>query len=645
MDERKPEKRLYRADKTTTTDTETDSEREQPREWGLDRRTFIGAATLLGLGGGALGGLPAPVAAEVVDEWLEQIKLTASDATSNAEFGRSVALSEDGTTALIGSARTEAAYLYDLNASPPTETKLTASDGEAGSRFGWSVGISSNGSTALVSAPTVFGFDDSSGSAYVYDLSVSPPTETKLTASDDVDGDYFGVSAALSKDGNTALIGDSTDDDAGDNSGGVYIYDLSVSPPTESKVTASDAADADLFGSAVAVSSDGNTALVGAPRVDRSAFSSDWGAAYVYDLSVSPPTETKLVASDGSADDRFGESVAVSSNGNTAIISSPGDDTAGTSTNSGSAYVYDLSVSPPTETKLVSSDISSADRFGQSVAVSGDGNTAFVGNPGDDGASADTGAVYVYDLSVSPPTESKFTVSDSSGGALLGDSIAGSADGNTALAGAPKQQPSDLIGSGAAYVFTRSTEPENQPPTASFSYDPTDPEVGEELTFDASGSTDPDGDGTIVSYDWSFDDGTTGTGQTTTHTYTAEADYEVTLTVTDDAGETDMATQTVPVVVFADPLVVTFRNISLSIGPPQDLDGDGLYEDVNADGVAQDVTGPPDPETDDVDALNAIVADYESGSLALNQYQVTALDFNGDGILSRKDVNALRKLL
>jgi len=101
----------------------------------------------------------------------------------------------------------------------------------------------------------------------------------------------------------------------------------------------------------------------------------------------------------------------------------------------------------------------------------------------------------------------------------------------------------------------------------------------------------------------------------------------------------------VPVVVFADPLVVRFRNTSLSIGPPQDLDGDGLYEDVNGDGVAQDVTGPPNPETDDVDALNVIVADYEAGNLALNQYQVAALDFNGDGILSRKDVNALRKLL
>ncbi|MGD8587508.1 MAG: PKD domain-containing protein [Chromatiales bacterium] len=80
----------------------------------------------------------------------------------------------------------------------------------------------------------------------------------------------------------------------------------------------------------------------------------------------------------------------------------------------------------------------------------------------------------------------------------------------------------------------------NQPPVA----DPNGPysgQIGVALTFDGTGSTDPDG--TIVSYDWDFGDGTvvSDAGPTPSHTYTAEGTYNVTLTVTDDAGATDSA--------------------------------------------------------------------------------------------------------
>jgi hypothetical protein len=65
------------------------------------------------------------------------------------------------------------------------------------------------------------------------------------------------------------------------------------------------------------------------------------------------------------------------------------------------------------------------------------------------------------------------------------------------------------------------------------------------VPFDGSGSTDPDG--TIVSYEWDFGDGTTGTGQSITHGYTATGTYSVTLTVTDNCGveATDTADVTI----------------------------------------------------------------------------------------------------
>jgi len=72
--------------------------------------------------------------------------------------------------------------------------------------------------------------------------------------------------------------------------------------------------------------------------------------------------------------------------------------------------------------------------------------------------------------------------------------------------------------------------------------------VGIAATFDASGSTDNVG---IVSYEWNFGDGTTGTGKTTTHTYASADTYTVTLTVKDAAGNT--ATHQITITVKAPP--------------------------------------------------------------------------------------------
>ena len=84
-------------------------------------------------------------------------------------------------------------------------------------------------------------------------------------------------------------------------------------------------------------------------------------------------------------------------------------------------------------------------------------------------------------------------------------------------------------------MTTATIDPTNQAPTA----DPNGPytgTVGVPVTFDGSGSSDPDG--TIVTYDWDFGDGATGTGVSPTHTYATDDVFTVSLTVTDDAGDT-----------------------------------------------------------------------------------------------------------
>jgi hypothetical protein len=79
------------------------------------------------------------------------------------------------------------------------------------------------------------------------------------------------------------------------------------------------------------------------------------------------------------------------------------------------------------------------------------------------------------------------------------------------------------------------------PPTASFTCQPSALSSGQQVSFDASGSTDPDDQ--ISSYAWNFGDGSTGSGKLAGHTFAAGS-YTVTLTVTDQSGLTDTATKT-----------------------------------------------------------------------------------------------------
>ena len=215
-------------------------------------------------------------AAQALAQCTEQQKLTASDAAGGDEFGVSVSVS--GDTAVVG-ARTDdctadignncgAAYVFRFNGTSWVEQqKLTASDAGEGYQFGVSVSVS--GDTAMVGAE----FDDCTagircGSAYVFRFNgTSWVEEQKLTASDAEADDRFGSPVAVS--GDTALMGARRGFvAAGSTSGSAYVFRFNGSSwVEEQKLTASDAGQGDHFGDSVTVS--GDTAVVGAGRLFR----------------------------------------------------------------------------------------------------------------------------------------------------------------------------------------------------------------------------------------------------------------------------------------------------------------------------------------------------------------------------------------
>jgi hypothetical protein len=272
-------------------------------------------------------------------DWTEVAKLIASDGAAGDWFGYSVSVS--GDTAVIGSNKDDdkgtnsgSVYVFQYNGTGWGQVaKLRASDGAANDSFGRSVSVS--GDTAVIGSYLDDDKGTDSGSAYVFQYNGTGWNEVaKLTASDGAATDYFGFSVSVS--GDTAVIGSYKDDDKGTDSGSVYVFQYNGTGWNEvAKLTASDGAASDYFGYSVSVS--GNTTVVGSSSDDDKGTNS--GSAYVFQYNGAGWNEVaKLTAFDGAANDRFGWSVSVS--GNNAVVGSYSDDDNGF--DSGSAYVFSL---------------------------------------------------------------------------------------------------------------------------------------------------------------------------------------------------------------------------------------------------------------------------------------------------------------
>ncbi len=415
-------------------------------------RAFVGARGDDDNGSGSGAGYLFELGEEREDARVnEDLKITASDAAANDLFGE--AMATDGNRTIVGAnddddngTNSGSAYIYEFDGTNVDETKLTASDGARNDRFGESVSLS--GDRALVGTPLDDDNGTNSGSAYIYEFDGAEWVEThKLTASDAGADDRFGESVSLS--GDRVLVGARGDDDNGSGSGAAYLFEFNGMDWVEiTKLTASDAAADDVFG--VSVSVTGDRALVGAMFDDDEG--EDSGSAYLFEFNGTEWVEThKLGASDAAANDVFGTSVSLS--GDRALVGAPSDDDNGT--NTGSVYLFELTGTNVVETKLTASDAGAGDAFGSSVSLSG--NRALVGARGDDDNGSASGAAYLFEFNDTSFVETKLTASDAEADDRFGVSVAIS--GDRALVGSPLDGDNGSR-SGSAYLFELEEEGE-----------------------------------------------------------------------------------------------------------------------------------------------------------------------------------------
>jgi hypothetical protein len=462
-----------------------------------------------------VGGCAASVPQSIAGGLIQAIGYAkASNTGTGDQFGFSVAVSGDGNTLAVGAQMEDggstgingasnesasnagAVYVFAKVAGTwSQQAYVKASNTAAGNNFGYAIALSGDGNMLAVGAPNQGG----SGAAYIFTRSAGAWSQQAfLTASNAEANDSFGSALALARDGNTLAVGapfessaltgvtpGSIDEPTAGNdalfAGAVYVYARSGAAwSQQAYVKASNTESADLFGNSLALSGDGNTLAVGAPLEDSNLtgvtpgpvneFTSgnlamDAGAVYVYTRTAGTwAMQVYVKASNAGAGDNFGTSVALSGDGSTLAVGAPLEASSSTGINStpnrasgsaGAVYVFDRLLDTWSQQAYVkASNTGVGDRFGTSVALSGDGNALAVGAPFEDGSaigiggasddfSADPGAAYFYTRTGSAWSEQSYVKSSNTGdGDNFGTSVALSDDGNTLAVGAPLEDGS-----------------------------------------------------------------------------------------------------------------------------------------------------------------------------------------------------------
>lgn len=406
---------------------------------------------------------------------------------------------------------------------------IKASNTDSRDQFGSSIALSAKGDTLAVGAP----FEDgpstgingnqseksagAAGAVYLFKRTSGGTwsQQAYLKASNTNAGDIFGVSLALSAEGNTLAVGaprenSGTHSDQSDNSkpnaGAVYLFiqDDNGDWSQSAYLKASNPDTGDSFGTRLALSAEGGTLAVGAPfeagatqgiNGDQSNNEAEEaGAVYLFSRGNANDwsQQAYIKASNAGASDRFGTGLALSNEGNTLAVGAPQEGSGATGINgdqndnseplSGAVYLFsrDDNGKWDQKTYIKASNAEASDRFGTSLALSKLGDTlamgAFKEGSASTGINGDqrnnskpsSGAAYIFsrDTSGNWSQQAYIKASNADLNDQFGLCLTLSAKGNILAVGAPYEQ-SNAMGingdqnnnladqSGAAYIFTR----------------------------------------------------------------------------------------------------------------------------------------------------------------------------------------------
>jgi len=376
-------------------------------------------------------------------------KLVGSNAAGTSFQGRSVAISADGNTAIVGGDRDNsngAVWVYTRSGNTWTQqgNKLVGSGAIGNARQAWSIALSADGNTAIVG-----GFLDNAevGAAWIFTRSggvwsqqgnklFDPATAGKI--------EDQGYSLSLSADGNTAIVG-GIGDNFGDGAAwiytrtnGVWSLQTKLFDPTVAGIFG------DAQGSSVSLSADGNTAVVGGFGDN-----SGKGAIWIYTRNGNTWTQqgNKLVGTGSTGVDDQGFATAISADGNTVIEGGNEYDTL-----IGAAWIFTRSGGVWTQqgNKLIGTGSIGGASQGCAVSLSADGNTALIGGQSDN---SNLGAAWIFTRNGNVWTQqgNKITGTGSVGNPYFGRSVALSADGSTSVIGGSN----DNSNIGAAWIFIK----------------------------------------------------------------------------------------------------------------------------------------------------------------------------------------------
>ncbi|MFN5424579.1 MAG: beta strand repeat-containing protein, partial [Bacteroidota bacterium] len=366
------------------------------------------------------------------DTWTQQAKLVGSGNIGIAQQGTGVAISADGNTAIVGGNRDNdfvgASWIFTRTGTTWTQqgNKLVGSGAFFRPNQGWGVDMSADGNTVLIGGLGDLG---GIGAAWIFTRSGGVWTQqgSKLVGTGGVGASYQGWSVALSADATTAIIGGFRDDNL---KGAVWVFARSGDSWVQqgNKLVGSGAVGNAQQGWKLSISADGNTMIIGGNADDNSK-----GAAWVFTRSsdIWSQQGNKLVGSGSIGNASQGRSVALSADGNTAIIGGTADDVGSgaswTFTRTGDTWLQKCS-------KLIGSGAAGAANQGESVSISSDGNTAFIGGFTDN---AGDGAAWSF-IHIPPPVISNFDPTAAGSGTVI--SITGSSFTHTtavSLGGTP----------------------------------------------------------------------------------------------------------------------------------------------------------------------------------------------------------------